>query len=102
MFNTSEVEQFNFQITCTHTHTHTEDLITQLFQLAKPQEDISPILMHQAFKYLYCISKVRGPKVVVRWFSHEVSDLVPVMQLLQQQDRRDNAVSKSILRYGIM
>ena len=79
----------------THTRTHTEDLIAQLFQLAKPQDDVSPILMHQAFKYLYYISKVRGPKVVVRWFSHEVSDLVPVMQLLQQQDRRDNVVGVS-------
>lgn len=67
-------------------------MITQLFQLAKPQENVPPIVMHQAFKYLYYISKVRGPKVIVRWFSHEVSDLVPVMQLLQQQDRLDNTV----------
>lgn len=48
--------------------------------------------MHVAFKFLYLISKVRGAKVVVRWFSHEVSDLQPVLQLLQEQDVRDHEV----------
>ena len=48
--------------------------------------------MHHAFKFLYLISKVRGAKVVVRWFSHEVSDLQPVLQLLQKQDIKDHEV----------
>lgn len=52
--------------------------------------------MHHAFKFLYLISKVRGAKVVVRWFSHEVSDLQPVLQLLQKQDMKDHEVTDCI------
>ncbi len=36
--------------------------------------------------------QVRGPKVVVRWFSHEVADLEPVLGLLQAQDMQDHEV----------
>lgn len=49
--------------------------------------------MHLAFKLLYLISKVRGAKVVVRWFSHEVADLQPVLQLLLEQDICDHEVT---------
>lgn len=66
-----------------------ESLISKLFALTQYQ-DAPPILMHQAFRYLYFISKVRGPKVIVRWFSHEVADLQPVLELLQAQDPRDH------------
>ena len=68
-----------------------ESLIGQLFELTQ-LPDAPPILMHQAFKYLYLLSKVRGSKVVVRWFSHEVVDLEPVLTLLQQQDRASHEV----------
>ena len=38
---------------------------------------------------MYYLSKARGPKVIVRWFSHEVADLVPALELLRQQDKND-------------
>lgn len=66
-----------------------ERLITQLFQLAHPQNEAPPTLRHQALKYVYYLTKVRGAKVIVRWFSHEVSELVPVLELLQQQDKNN-------------
>ena len=71
----------------------TETLISKLFALAQKQ-DALPTLMHQAFRYLYLVSKVRGPKVVVRWFSHEVADLEPTLILLQQQDMQDHEVGR--------
>ncbi|XP_062507532.1 tubulin-specific chaperone D-like [Corticium candelabrum] len=48
-----------------------------------------PVLMHQAFKYLYIVTKVRGYKFILRLFPHEVTDLEPVLSLLQQQDDSD-------------
>ena len=30
--------------------------------------------------------------MIVRWFSHEVADLQPVLELLQAQDPRDHEV----------
>ncbi len=81
-------------------HTHTEKLIAQLFQLAHPRHEAPPSLRHQAFKYLYYLSKVRGSKVIVRWFSHEVSELVPVLELLQQQNTND--VAKWESRYILL
>lgn len=65
-----------------------ELIIGKLFELAL-QDDIPPRLMHLAFKCIYLLSKVRGAKVIVRWFSHEVSDLEPALQLLQNQDKSD-------------
>lgn len=54
--------------------------------LAMAREKTASPLSQQAFRYLYTISKVRGPKVVLRWFSHEVADLEPVLSLLESQD----------------
>lgn len=42
-----------------------ESLITRLFQLAQ-LEDAPPILMHQAFKYLYIVSKVMTGGQVIK------------------------------------
>lgn len=47
-------------------------------------------VIKQAFKYLYLISKVRGPKHVVRLFSHEVTDVEPVLGMLSQQNPQDH------------
>ena len=47
---------------------------------------------------LYCTShactQVRGPKVIVRWFSHDVADLEFVLSLIEAQDRDDHDVRK--------
>ena len=45
--------------------------------------------MHCAFKYLYLVTKVRGPKIMVKKFPHEVADLEPIMSLLSQQKLTD-------------
>lgn len=45
------------------------------------------------FRFLYLISKVRGAKVMVRWFPHEVSELEPTLGLLQEQDPQDHKVT---------
>lgn len=62
----------------------TENFLAQLFLLTR-QTDVAQ-LSHQAFRFIYLLSKVRGAKIIVRWFPHEVSDLEPVLQLLQKQD----------------
>jgi hypothetical protein len=46
-------------------------------------------LVHQAFKYLYIVTKVRGYKYISRLFPHEVTDLEPALSLLQKQDPTD-------------
>lgn len=47
-------------------------------------------VIRQAFKYLYLITKVRGPKYVVRLFAHEVADVEPVLGMLSQQNPQDH------------
>ena len=37
--------------------------------------------------------QVRGPKVIVRWFSHDVADLEFVLTLIEAQDMNDHDVS---------
>lgn len=59
-------------------------VVSQLLSIAR--EDPLSQLSLQAFRYLYWISKVRGSKVIVRWFSHEVSDLEPVLDMIESQD----------------
>jgi hypothetical protein len=67
---------------------HLDNIIDKLFGLVR-MEDAPPTLTQNAFKFIYLISKVRGPKVIVRWFSHEVSDLEPVLDMIHQQDPSD-------------
>ena len=45
--------------------------------------------MHCAFKYLYLVTKVRGPKIMVKKFPHEVADVEPIMDLLAKQKITD-------------
>ena len=42
---------------------------------------------------------MRGAKVIVRWFSHEVSDMEFVLGLLEAQDMTDHDVSVGIFPY---
>ncbi|CAG0892864.1 unnamed protein product [Cyprideis torosa] len=59
------------------------------------QTNLPPTLLHQCFKYLYFITKVRGYKTVVRFLPHEVSDLEPVLRMLQTMDRSDSKIWES-------
>lgn len=52
--------------------------------------------MHEAFKYLHRLSKFRGPKFIVRKFSHEVADLHTALALLQRQNEDDREVGGSL------
>ncbi|XP_020626615.1 tubulin-specific chaperone D-like isoform X1 [Orbicella faveolata] len=68
---------------------HLECLVQKLQHIVR---DLSnPVkVIKQAFKYLYLITKVRGPKHVVRLFSHEVTDVEPVLGMLSQQNPQDH------------
>lgn len=44
------------------------------------------------YKLNYIYAQVRGPKYVVRLFSHEVADVEPVLGMLAQQNPQDHEV----------
>uniref|UniRef100_A0A4W4GJ88 Tubulin-specific chaperone D n=1 Tax=Electrophorus electricus TaxID=8005 RepID=A0A4W4GJ88_ELEEL len=67
---------------------HLEWMMNMLLDLVR-NEKAPPLLVHLGFKFLYIISKVRGYKVFMQLFPHEVSDLQPVLDLLLRQDPKD-------------
>ncbi|KAM9493973.1 tubulin-specific chaperone D isoform 1-T4 [Clarias gariepinus] len=67
---------------------HLEWMVNMLLDLARSKTS-SPLLIHLSFKFLYIISKVRGYKIFVQLFPHEVSDMQPVLDLLCRQDPKD-------------
>uniref|UniRef100_A0A915JAT2 Tubulin-folding cofactor D ARM repeats domain-containing protein n=1 Tax=Romanomermis culicivorax TaxID=13658 RepID=A0A915JAT2_ROMCU len=44
------------------------------------------VQLHEPAKYLWYLSKVRGPKVFIRRLPHEVDDFEPVLNLLQNNE----------------
>ncbi|KAK3089885.1 hypothetical protein FSP39_007355 [Pinctada imbricata] len=68
-----------------------ESLMDQIITLVR-QSSEEPLLMQEAFKYLYLITKMRGSKIVVRHFPHEVADVEPVLALLAKQDPTDHTM----------
>ncbi|CAG2203358.1 TBCD [Mytilus edulis] len=67
---------------------HLESLMTQLLEIIRNPSSPNP-LIHLTFKCLYFITKMRGAKVIVRLFPHEVADVEPVIALLTAQDPKD-------------
>ncbi|KAG7317357.1 hypothetical protein KOW79_019655 [Hemibagrus wyckioides] len=67
---------------------HLEWMLNMLLEFIR-SETSSPSLVHLSFKFLYIISKVRGYKVFMQLFPHEVSDMQPVLDLLCRQDPKD-------------
>lgn len=67
---------------------HLESLMTQLLEIIRNPSSPIP-LIHLTFKCLYLITKMRGAKVIVRLFPHEVADVEPVIALLTAQDPKD-------------
>lgn len=65
-----------------------EEMITKLLNLIR-DPSISKSAFHQAFKYLYLFTKVRGYKNTIRVFSHEVADLEFVLKLLKEQSPKN-------------
>ncbi|KAF8795134.1 Tubulin-specific chaperone D like protein [Argiope bruennichi] len=67
-----------------------DDFLNELLKIAR-NPDNEKSLQYLAFKFLYIITKVRGYKVVLRHLPHEVSDVEPVLSLLNEQDPHDAA-----------
>ncbi|XP_067044336.1 tubulin-specific chaperone D-like [Acropora muricata] len=66
-----------------------ESLVQKLQNIVRDSSNPAKVI-RQAFKYLYLITKVRGPKYVVRLFAHEVADVEPVLGMLSQQNPQDH------------
>ena len=47
-------------------------------------------VIKEAFKYMHCLSKMRGYKKIVQHLPHEVADFEPVLALLARQDIADS------------
>ncbi|XP_031432213.1 tubulin-specific chaperone D [Clupea harengus] len=67
---------------------HLEWMVTMLLEHIRSEKS-PPLLVHLGFKFLYIISKVRGYKIFMQLFPHEVADLQPVLDLLCRQDPKD-------------
>ncbi|XP_077022426.1 tubulin-specific chaperone D isoform X2 [Tamandua tetradactyla] len=68
---------------------HLEWMLNMLLEIV--QDKASPsALIHLAFKFLYIITKVRGYKIFLRLFPHEVADVQPVLDMLTDQNPKDH------------
>ncbi|XP_040606163.1 tubulin-specific chaperone D [Mesocricetus auratus] len=68
---------------------HLEWMMNSLLDLVQ-DEASPPALMHLAFKFLYVITKVRGYKVFLRLFPHEVADVQSVLDMFTGQNPKDH------------
>ncbi|KAL0993545.1 hypothetical protein UPYG_G00109500 [Umbra pygmaea] len=67
---------------------HLEWMFNLLLEVIRNKQS-PPLLVHMSFQFLYIISKVRGYKVFMQLFPHEVADVRPVLDLVCQQDPKD-------------
>ncbi|PNF44134.1 Tubulin-specific chaperone D [Cryptotermes secundus] len=67
---------------------HLDSILNKLISIVRNGES-SIELKHATFKYLYIIMKVRGYKTAMTHLPHEVSDIEPVLQLLENQEPSD-------------
>ncbi|KAM8945698.1 tubulin-specific chaperone D [Pelodytes ibericus] len=68
---------------------HLEWMLDMLLDIIQDPHS-SPVLIHLAFKFLYIISKVRGYKIFLRLFPHEVVDVYPVLEMISMQNPSDH------------
>ncbi|XP_052612704.1 tubulin-specific chaperone D isoform X2 [Peromyscus californicus insignis] len=68
---------------------HLEWMMNSLLDLVQDEKSL-PALVHLAFKFLYIITKVRGYKVFLRLFPHEVADVQPVLDMFTGQNPKDH------------
>ncbi|KAF0032783.1 hypothetical protein F2P81_015073 [Scophthalmus maximus] len=71
------------------THRFLEWMLNMILDVVRSEKSPSS-LVHLCFKFLYIISKVRGHKIFMQLFPHEVADLKPVLDLLSRQDPKDS------------
>uniref|UniRef100_A0A669PXK4 Tubulin-specific chaperone D n=1 Tax=Phasianus colchicus TaxID=9054 RepID=A0A669PXK4_PHACC len=67
---------------------HLEWMMNMLLDIIRDSGS-PPVLFHLAFKFLYIITKVRGYKLFLRLFPHEVTDLQPVLDMIADQNPKD-------------
>lgn len=78
---------------------HLDTILERIILIIRNKDE--PIeLKHEAFKYLHVIVKVRGYKVVVRHLPHEVSDLEPVLTMLERQNPKSTDTWET--RYALL
>uniref|UniRef100_A0A3Q3IL70 Tubulin-specific chaperone D n=1 Tax=Monopterus albus TaxID=43700 RepID=A0A3Q3IL70_MONAL len=68
---------------------HLEWMLSLILDFVRSEKS-PPSLVHLGFKFLYIICKVRGYKIFMQLFPHEVADVHPVLDLLSRQDPRDS------------
>ncbi|XP_034045626.1 tubulin-specific chaperone D [Thalassophryne amazonica] len=68
---------------------HLEWLLNMILEFVR-NENSPPSLFHLSFKFLYITCKVRGYKVFMQRFPHEVADVHPVLDLLSKQDPKED------------
>ncbi|XP_057630408.1 tubulin-specific chaperone D [Chionomys nivalis] len=68
---------------------HLEWMMNSLLDLVQDETSL-PGLVHLAFKFLYIITKVRGHKVFLRLFPHEVANVQPVLDMCTGQNPKDH------------
>ncbi|XP_035158160.3 tubulin-specific chaperone D isoform X10 [Callithrix jacchus] len=68
---------------------HLEWMMNLLLDIVRDQTSPAS-LVHLAFKFLYIITKVRGYKIFLRLFPHEVADVEPVLDLVANQNPKDH------------
>nr|XP_035158159.2 tubulin-specific chaperone D isoform X7 [Callithrix jacchus] len=68
---------------------HLEWMMNFLLDIVRDQTSPAS-LVHLAFKFLYIITKVRGYKIFLRLFPHEVADVEPVLDLVANQNPKDH------------
>lgn len=68
---------------------HLDWMVNMLLEMIKSEKS-PPSLVHLSFKFLYIICKVRGYKIFMQLFPHEVADVQPVLDLLLRQDPKDS------------
>lgn len=56
--------------------------------LATPTKE-SDAIINECFKYMHCLTKMRGFKKIVQYLPHEINDFEPVLALLARQDIKD-------------
>uniref|UniRef100_A0A8C9YBP0 Tubulin-specific chaperone D n=1 Tax=Sander lucioperca TaxID=283035 RepID=A0A8C9YBP0_SANLU len=68
---------------------HLEWMLNMILEFVRSEKS-PPSLVHLSFKFLYIICKVRGYKIFMQLFPHEVADVQPVLDLLSRQDPKDS------------
>ncbi|XP_018560182.1 tubulin-specific chaperone D [Lates calcarifer] len=68
---------------------HLEWMLNMILDFIRSEKS-PPSLVHLCFKFLYIICKVRGYKIFMQLFPHEVADVEPVLDLMSRQDPKDS------------